>query len=161
MATGLEEVRVLRDVEEMADQIWQTVARWNSFAREVVGGQLARAADSIGANIAESLGRFHYGEKLQFLYFARGSLFETRYWINRARSRNLIKSSQADEVDERLQVIARQLNAFIASLKSQRSTKPKYEGIIREAGVEYGADLESGSDYPDISNLSLAPTSNP
>ncbi|NIP22782.1 MAG: four helix bundle protein, partial [Phycisphaerae bacterium] len=31
-----------------------------------VGKQLVRAADSIGANIVEAYGRYHYGKKLQF-----------------------------------------------------------------------------------------------
>ena len=52
MATSFEELRVLREAEAIADEIWQEVVGWESFAREVVGGQMARAADSIGANIS-------------------------------------------------------------------------------------------------------------
>ena len=75
MPATFEDLRVLKAAEEIADSIWKRVVRWEEFARDVVGKQLARAADSIGANIAEAFGRFHFGEKLQFLYFARGSLF--------------------------------------------------------------------------------------
>ncbi len=57
MGTSLEDLRVLQDAEAIADGVWQQVAAWEPFAREVVGGQLARAADSIGANIAEGFGR--------------------------------------------------------------------------------------------------------
>ena len=87
MAAGLEDLRVLKAAEGVADAIWKDVSHWDEFARNVVGGQLARAADSIGANIAESFGRFNYGEKLQFLYYSRGSLFETKYWLNRCLAR--------------------------------------------------------------------------
>jgi four helix bundle protein len=59
MATAFEELRVLQDAEAVADEIWQQVVGWDPFAREVVGGQLARAADSVGANIVEAFGRFH------------------------------------------------------------------------------------------------------
>ena len=59
-ALRFEDLRVLQAAEVFADDIWREVVRWDSFAREVVGGQLARAADSIGANIAEAFGRFHY-----------------------------------------------------------------------------------------------------
>ncbi len=82
MSATFEDLRVLKTAEEIADAIWKQTTQWNEYARDVVGKQLARAADSIGANIAESFGRFHFGEKLQFLYFARGSLFETKYWLN-------------------------------------------------------------------------------
>ena len=160
MGTSLEDVRVLREVEGLADQVWTEVNRWNAFSRDVVGGQLARAADSIGANIAESFGRFHYGEKLQFLFFARGSLFETRYWLNRAMKRRLIASDLAEKLQCQLQLVARQLNAFIASLKAQRRGGAKYDGVIREAVEEYRVDAEDETARfneldatPSISNL--------
>jgi four helix bundle protein len=85
----LEELRVLQTAEQVADGVWRQVAIWDQFARKVVGEQMARAADLIGANIAEAYGRYHYGEKLQLLYYARGSLYETKYWLNRASQRSL------------------------------------------------------------------------
>ena len=120
MATSFEELRVLREAEAVADGIWQEVSGWEPFAREVVGGQLARAADSIGANVAEAFGRFHYGEKLQFLYYARGSLFETKYWLNRTLARDLAPSDQVQDYVSRLTTLARQFNAFAGSVKAQR-----------------------------------------
>ena len=90
MATKLEDLRILRTTEDIADAVWKIVVQWDEFAKDVVGKQLAKAIDSIGANIAESYGRFNYGEKLQFLYYSRGSLFETKYWLNRAVVRGLL-----------------------------------------------------------------------
>lgn len=118
MATSLE--GVLRDAETLADGIWQHIVLWESFAREVVGKQLAEAADSIGANIAESFGRFHYADKIHHLYYARGSLFETKYWLNLALTRALMPSAEAEKYSARLTDIARQLNAFVSKLKVQR-----------------------------------------
>ena len=132
MATALEDLRVLQAAEGVADGIWRRVVRWDSFARDVVGGQLARAADSIGANIAEAFGRFHYGEKLQFLYYARGSVYETKYWLNRALARGLLPSDRVQEDAAQLTDLARQLNAFAGSLKAQRRGNPKHETKIRE-----------------------------
>jgi len=102
----------------------------------VVGKQLTRAADSIGANIAESFGRFNYGEKLQFLYYARGSLFETKYWLNRTSARNLMPSSETKNYVSQLTDLARQLNAFASNLKSQRHDEHQPKAI-REASAEY------------------------
>jgi len=140
MATSLEDLRVLREAEAVADGIWREVVRWDPFAREVLGGQLARAADSIGANVAESFGRFHYGEKLRFLYYARGSLFETKYWLNRALARNLMSSDEVQQYAARLTDVARQLNAFARSLKAQRRGSSKRSTAVREAVSEYSAD---------------------
>jgi len=141
MATALEDLRVLQAAEAIADGIWRRVVRWDSFARDVVGGQLARAADSIGANIAEAFGRFHYGEKLQFLYYARGSVYETKYWLNRALARNLLPSDQVQEDVVQLTDLARQLNAFAGSLKAQRRANPKQETKVREEAQKYVPDF--------------------
>ena len=140
MALKFEELRVLQDAEGVADGIWREVVRWDSFAREVVGGQLARAADSVGANIAESFGRFHYGEKLQFLYYARGSLYETKYWLNRAQARDLIRSARVGDYASRFTDLARQLNAFAARLKTQRRTSQKQPKTVSETPAEYVID---------------------
>jgi four helix bundle protein len=137
MATSFEDLRVLQSAGGSADKIWKQVVQWDEFARDVVGKQMARASDSIGANIAESFGRFNFGEKVQFLYYARGSLFETKYWLNRAKTRGLMSASDVQEYISRLTDIAKQLNAFAESLKSQRSGGK----TIRELAAEYKADL--------------------
>jgi four helix bundle protein len=137
MVTSFEDLRILKAAEESADQIWKQVVQWDEFARDVVGKQMARAADSLGANIAESFGRFNFGEKLQFLYYARGSLFETKYWLNRAKVRELMSSSKVQDYISQLTDIAKQLNAFAESLKSQRSSNK----TIRELAAEYKVDL--------------------
>ena len=66
--TDLTELWVFQKAEELAEAVWKLVMDWNSFAKNTVGEQLVRAVDSIGANIAEAFGRFHYGEKINFLY---------------------------------------------------------------------------------------------
>jgi len=141
MATALEDLRVLQSEEGCADKIWKQVVQWDEFAKDVVGKQMARATDSIGANIAESFGRFNYGEKLQFLYYARGSLFETKYWLNRAKIRDLMSSSDVEEYISRLTEIAKQLNSFAESLKTQRTGGK----TIRESTANYRVDLPEDS----------------
>ena len=151
-----EELRVLQSAEAVADATWRQVVRWEAFAREVVGGQLARAADSIGANIAESFGRYHFGEKLQFLYYARGSLFETKYWLNRALQRNLMPVAQVQEYAAQLTDVARQLNSFAATLKTQRhGTRPQSK-TAREASAEYLADSPDDISLPLFTDDDLA-----
>jgi four helix bundle protein len=141
MMTSFEDLRVLQAAEAIADAIWRHVVLWDPFAREVVGGQLAKAADSIGANIAEAFGRFHYGEKLHFLYYARGSLFETKYWLNRALARGLMPPPQAQDYASQLTDLARQLNAFASSLKTQQRGGRTASKTIREAAAAYEADI--------------------
>lgn len=136
MSTGMEELRVLKAAEAVADEVWKRVSQWPVFPRDTVGKQLVRASDSIGANIAESFGRFHYSEKIQFLYYARGSLFETKYWLNRAQQRALMPELEVEGLSSQLTDLARQLNAFAASLRTQRAANGQRDsGLKEEEGV--------------------------
>ncbi|MEW6239587.1 MAG: four helix bundle protein [Chloroflexota bacterium] len=155
MATELEDLIILQSAENIADAIWKRVIRWEEFAKDVVGKQMARAADSVGANIAESYGRFNYGEKLQFLYYSRGSLFETKYWLNRALARELMQAEEVKAYAARLSDVARQLNAFANSLKSQRKDNKTSSRSVREPSGEYVVDDWLDDSTPLFTDLEL------
>ena len=137
MSATFEDLRVLKSAEEIADSIWKIVVQWDEFAKDVVGKQIARSADSVGANIAESFGRFNFGEKLQFLYYSRGSIFETKYWLNRTRIRGLMKPEKVDEYVNHLTDLARQLNTFAGGLKTVRAEQKSKLSSVRESQAEY------------------------
>jgi four helix bundle protein len=153
MAT-FEDLQVLKAAETIADSIWKTVVEWDHFAKDVLGKQITRSADSIGANIAESVGRYNFGEKLQFLYYSRGSLFETKYWLNRIKERGLMSSGEIREYVDGLTSLARQLNSFTSGLKTVRADQKK--SAIREPAPKYLANssefLFSEEDLAFLSN---------
>jgi four helix bundle protein len=143
LSATFEDLRVLKSAEEIADSIWKQIVRLDDFAKDVVGKQMARSADSIGANIAESFGRYNFGEKLQFLYYSRGSLFETKYWLNRTQIRGLMNPNEVREYVDGLTALARQLNTFTSGLKTVRAEQPKKKPAVREPAAEYSTfDLE-------------------
>jgi four helix bundle protein len=55
--TRFENLRVYQISESLANEIWEIVNGWDNFAKDTVGRQIVRSADSIGANIAEGEGR--------------------------------------------------------------------------------------------------------
>lgn len=67
------------------DLVLRTLAVTENLPRkvsiEIVVKQLIRAVSSIGANIVEGYGRNNPREFRQFLGIARGSSFETEYWL--------------------------------------------------------------------------------
>jgi four helix bundle protein len=138
----MEDLRILQAAEVIADEVWKHVTTWQYFPRNIVGGQLARSADSVGANIAEAFGRYHYGDKLRHLYIARGSLFETKYWLNRCEQRGFIAPDVTAGYSLRLTSLARQVNGFAANLRAQqRSGSQSTQGrALREGPAEYAAD---------------------
>lgn len=155
MATELEDLKILQNAENIADSVWKRVVQWEQFAKDVVGKQITRAVDSVGANIAESYGRFNYGEKLQFLYYSRGSLFETKYWLNRALARELMQADEVKGYAARLSDVARQLNTFASSLKSQRKDTKAQSKTVREPGVEYVVEDWLDDSAPLFTNTEL------
>jgi four helix bundle protein len=139
MSATFEDLQVLKSAEAIADSIWKRVVQWDEFAKDVVGKQMARSADSIGANIAESFGRYNFGEKLQFLYYSRGSLFETKYWLNRTQTRGLMNPNEVQGYVDGLTALARQLNAFASGLKTVRAEQSNKKPAVRESASGYVA----------------------
>jgi len=86
---------------------------------------------------------------VQFLYYARGSLFETKYWLNRAIARELMAKAEAQNYAAQLSNIARQLNHFISSLKSQKSGEITVAKTLRESPTQYITE-NLPSSFPDV-----------
>jgi four helix bundle protein len=125
MVAGLEGLRIFQLAEDLADAVWTEVMSWKAFTRETVGRQLVEAADSVGANIAEGHGRFHYREEITFDYYGRGSLRETRYWLRRARARGIIADEKYQCLLSRVDQLEPQLNAYINSLERKATASPQ------------------------------------
>jgi len=109
----LEDLRIFRQAEEIADEIWEEVIKWDYFAKRTVGVQLVEATDSIGANIAEGYGRHHLKDSINFFYFSRGSLEEASFWLRRALKRKLFPESKGQNFITKIKNLAPQINAYI------------------------------------------------
>ena len=102
--------------ERLSDEVWGIVLSWNNVARDTVGKQLVRAADSVGANLAEGCGRQSFPDNRRFVRIARGSLNETRHWLRRAFKRNLLDQATITALKPLLDELAPRLNAYLRSI---------------------------------------------
>jgi four helix bundle protein len=93
-------LRAYQLAREVARSVRAPTLRWSYLDQQTVGVQLIRAADSVGANIAEAMGRWHRGDQRRLLYIARGSLRETEHWILVAQERGLLPLEIALPLDE-------------------------------------------------------------
>jgi len=127
MITSLEDFKVYNLAMEVGEEIWGEVIKWDYFAKQSVGIQLVKAADSIAANLSEGLGRYHYKETKNFSYFSRGSLFETKTWLTKANNRKLISDEKFGQLMQSIDVIGKMINAYIRSIGSVSEPEEIYQ----------------------------------
>ena len=113
---NLEVYKIALELSSKAWLIFQKISKNLQFS---IGNQFLNSTDSIGANIAEGFGRFHYKDSLKFYYNARGSLFETKHWIELLRNRSIIEQNEYEEFKKEIDILGVKLNNFINYLKSK------------------------------------------
>ncbi|MEH2326933.1 MAG: four helix bundle protein [Nostoc sp.] len=124
MATKrFQELQVYQLSEHLADNIWKIVEGWNFFAKDTIGKQIVRSADSIGANIAEGVGRGSFQDNRRFIKIARGSLNETQHWLRRAYTRNLLTTEQINAIKTIINELAPKLNSYLNSIRNVPNDK--------------------------------------
>ena len=114
--TNFEKLQVYQLSEKLADSVWNIVATWDSFAKDTVGKQIVRAADSIGANISEGSGRGSLQDNRRFVRMARGSLYETIHWLRRSYVRKLLTQVEVKKLRLLVEELTPKLNAFLRSV---------------------------------------------
>lgn len=100
----------------IGDEVWNLADTWDYWKKDTIGKQLVKAADSIAANISEGYGRYTYKDRRNFCYISRGSMFETRTWLTKAKSRAIITEEIFESFIEKLKVLHQKLNAYIKSI---------------------------------------------
>ena len=116
MIKTLDDFQVYQLAMDLGENVWSIVLKWDYFCKDTIGKQLVRASDSIAANLSEGLGRYHYKETKNFSYYSRGSLFETKTWITKAKNRFLITEKQYHEFGNTLDTIGIKINNYIKTL---------------------------------------------
>ena len=127
----LEDLEVYQRAMDIGERVFAEVVRWDYFAKDTVGKQLVRAADSVAANLSEGFGRFHYKENKQYCYYSRGSLYETKTWLAKAVKRDLISPESHGSLECDINQLGRMLNAYIKSIGATASQ-------VHEDAPEYG-----------------------
>jgi four helix bundle protein len=115
----IEELDVYILAEEISNEIWNIVLNWDLFAKDTVGKQICRAADSISANIAEGYGRYHFKENKNFCYYSRGSILEVKSFLRKSKQRNLLTQEQFNALLKKLEIIHIKLNSYIKFIGKQ------------------------------------------
>jgi four helix bundle protein len=119
----LEELRVYQLSMNLAEEVWEIVIKWDYFAKDTIGKQLVKSADSVGANLSEGFGRFFYKEERQFCYYSRGTLYETKTWLTKALNRGLISNEEFVNFEKDITDLGVKLNNYINSIGKKNNDK--------------------------------------
>lgn len=124
MKNSINDLEIYREAMRLGEEVWSHVAGWDYFAKDTVGKQFVRAADSIAANLAEGYGRHFFKENIHFCQYSRGSAEEAQTWTEKAANRNLIDTAVARALYRDLDTYKKRLNAYIRSIGKPADTAP-------------------------------------
>ncbi|MBM3256670.1 MAG: four helix bundle protein [Candidatus Moranbacteria bacterium] len=114
---NFEDLKVWQNSIELSKIVYKETKSFPKEERYGLTGQVRRAAISVALNISEGKGRFHKKEFIQFLYLARGSLYEVVTCIKLAENMGYISCLETKNILQKSFEIQRQLNGLINSLK--------------------------------------------
>ena len=119
MSKGFTDLEVWQQARKLTSLVYSLT---KSFPKEELFGltnQLRRAAISVPLNIAEGAGRYTKKDNLQFLFIARGSLYELECQLYLAADQLYISSNQLEELLSEVNRSKKLLNGFISYLRKE------------------------------------------
>ncbi len=106
---------------KLSDSVWKIYKNLPNNLKYSIGDQVLRSVDSIGANIAEGYGRYHYKDSVKFYYNARGSLWESKHWFYLLHKRELIDKNIFENMINDINTLGKKLNNFITTIRSKNA----------------------------------------
>ncbi len=104
---------------EFTKLVYQVSRHFPSEEQFGLTSQLRRSASSVGANIAEGFGRFHFKDKIRFFYQARGSNTESQNHIILAHDLGFLSEEEYASLKIAVYVSYKILCGLIASTSEQ------------------------------------------
>lgn len=118
---SFEDLEVWRKAVEFAKGVIELVERVETDRKHFrLIEQLEASSTSIALNIAEGKGRYSKKEFVQFLYIARGSLYEAITLLIILNKNNWISDSELDEAKAFGEEIGKMLSGMITSIKNAK-----------------------------------------
>jgi four helix bundle protein len=110
---------VWEKTHELVLEIYKVTAKFPKSEMYGLSNQLKRAASSVPANVVEGQSRQTTKEYIQFLYNARGSLEEVRYFLFLSLKLSFLEEDTYKELEDRYESASKMLNGLIKSLRAK------------------------------------------
>jgi len=117
------DLEVWQKSRELRVRISELTKSFPSEEKYRLSDQIIRSSRSVGNNIAEGHGRFHYVDSSKFLITAGGSLIETVDHLIVALDEKYITEDIFNKFKADCEECLRMLNGYINYLRNQQPTK--------------------------------------
>ncbi len=101
---------------DLVVEIYKTASDFPNNEKYALVDQIKRATTSVPANIVEGHSRNSNKDFQRFLYIARGSLEELRYFLLLSKDLKYISESKHHKLEHDCEVVSKLLNGLIKSL---------------------------------------------
>ena len=112
------DLEVWKKAHKLVLEIYKLTSSFPLTERYGLIEQLRRASYSVPANIVEGQSRNTTKEYLTFLYNARGSIEEIRYFLLLSKELNYINDNAYQKLESEYAAVSKMLNGLIKSLKT-------------------------------------------
>ena len=113
------DLEVWKEAHALSLEIYRITELFPKKEAYGITDQLRRASSSVGANIAEGCGRFHYKEKIKFYYNARGSAYEVQNFLFLSKDLEYADKKKAREIFLKYEDLMKQINSVINSISKR------------------------------------------
>jgi len=117
MMMGFRDLKIWQKSYQLAMRVYVTTSKFPKDEKYGLTDQIRRAAVSVGANIAEAHGRFHYADKFRVLFQARGECEEVRSHLSMSFGLNYLEKELFTELDHEYNGLGAGINGYISSIK--------------------------------------------
>jgi len=101
---------------DLIERIYELTKTFPKEERFTLIEQIRRSSISVAGNIAESWGRYFYGDKVRILYIARGEIEEVRSYLAIAKKLRYLNQDDYIKIDDLYSNLLFELNKHKKSL---------------------------------------------
>lgn len=123
-ASSYKELIIWQKAMELTEEVYRLIKYLPKEETFALSDQMRRAAVSIPSNIAEGHGRLSIKEFINFIAFARGSLYEVETQLEIAYRLKYLTDERILKANELVAEISKMLNSFLSYLYT-KANKPK------------------------------------
>ena len=123
MKKGIENFKIYKLAERLEIFIYKVTEKFPLEEKYRSINQLRRSSSSVTDNISEGYHRYHYNDKINRMFIARGEAGETRDGIVKAHKKGFTTKKICDFVYEKYTELIKGINGYVNYLRKNNNDK--------------------------------------